>query len=245
VRERVALVTGASRGIGRAIAVDLARSGHSVAINYLTSADEAKESLAQVEEHGGNGICVRADVSNSVDVGRCFSEIETALGPVGVLVNNAGTRVDGLALSLTDEAWDRVIRTNLYGTFVCCRRALRPMLRARRGRIVNITSTAGLRGSPGQVNYSAAKAGIVGLTRTLAKEVAAKGITVNAVAPGLIDTDLTSTLSDKQREQLVSVIPQKKAGTPQDIASLVGFLCSDEAHYVTGGVFVADGGMIS
>ena len=239
MRERVALVTGASRGIGRAIAADLARSGHSVAINYLTSADEAKETLAQVEEHGGNGICVRADV------GRCFSEIETALGPVGVLVNNAGTRVDGLALSLTDEAWDRVIKTNLYGTFICCRRALRPMLRARRGRIVNITSTAGLRGSPGQINYSAAKAGIVGLTRTLAKEVAAKGITVNAVAPGLIDTDLTRTLSAKQREQLVSVIPQKKAGTPQDIASLVGFLCSDEAHYVTGGVFVADGGMIS
>jgi 3-oxoacyl-[acyl-carrier protein] reductase len=245
VPERVALVTGASRGIGRAIVVDLARRGHSVAINYLTSADEAKETLALVEEQGGNGICVRADVSDSAEVGRCFSEIEMALGTVEVLVNNAGTRVDGLALSLTDDAWDRVIRTNLYGTFVCCRRALRPMLRARRGRIVNITSTAGLRGSPGQANYSAAKAGIVGLTRTLAKEVAAKGITVNAVAPGLIDTDLTSTLSDKQRGQLVSVIPQKKAGTPQDIASIVGFLCSDEAHYVTGSVFVADGGMIS
>jgi 3-oxoacyl-[acyl-carrier protein] reductase len=245
VSERVALVTGASRGIGRAIAVDLARRGHSVAINYLTSADEAKETLALVEDQGGNGICVRADVSDSAEVGRCFSEIEMALGTVEVLVNNAGTRVDGLALSLTDDAWDRVIRTNLYGTFVCCRRALRPMLRARRGRIINITSTAGLRGSPGQVNYSAAKAGIVGLTRTLAKEVAAKGITVNAVAPGLIDTDLTSTLSDKQRGQLVSVIPQKKAGTPQDIASIVGFLCSDEAHYVTGSVFVADGGMIS
>lgn len=243
--ETVALVTGASRGIGRAIAVSFARSGHNVAINYLTAADEAKETLALVEEQGGTGICVRADVSDSNEVDRCFSEVEKALGTVGILVNNAGTRVDGLALSLSDDAWDRVIKTNLYGTFACCRRALRPMLRARRGRIVNITSTAGLRGSPGQINYSAAKAGIVGLTRTLAKEVAAKGITVNAVAPGLIDTDLTSTLSDKQREQLVSVIPQKKAGSPQDIASIVGFLCSDQADYVTGSVFVADGGMIS
>ena len=242
--DRVALVTGAGRGIGRAIALELAGRGYDVGINYLSNADEAKQTLRLVEEKGRSGICLQADVGEASDVGRCFGEVEEALGSVSVLVNNAGTRHDGLALSLSYEAWDRVIKTNLYGTFSCCRRALRPMVRARFGRIVNITSTAGLRGSPGQVNYSAAKAGVVGLTRTLAKEVAAKGITVNAVAPGLIDTDLTSNLSDKQRDQLVSFIPQKKSGKPKDIAALAGFLCSDEAHFITGAVLVADGGMI-
>jgi len=242
--ERVALVTGAGRGIGRAIALELAGRDYDIGINYLSNADEAKQTLRLLEEKGRSGICLQADVGEAADVERCFGEVEEALGSVSVLVNNAGTRHDGLALSLSYDAWDRVIKTNLYGTFSCCRRALRPMVRARFGRIVNITSTAGLRGSPGQINYSAAKAGVVGLTRTLAKEVAVKGITVNAVAPGLIDTDLTSNLSDKQRDQLVSFIPQKKAGQPQDIAALVGFLCSDEAHFITGAVLVADGGMI-
>jgi len=242
--ERVALVTGAGRGIGRAIALELAGRGYDIGINYLSNADEAKQTLRLVEEKGCSGICLQADVGKDSDVERCFGEVKDALGSVSVLVNNAGTRHDGLALSLSYDAWDQVIKTNLYGTFSCCRRALRPMVRARFGRIVNITSTAGLRGSPGQVNYSAAKAGVVGLTRTLAKEVAAKGITVNAVAPGLIDTDLTSNLSDKQRDQLVSFIPQRKSGEPRDIAALVGFLCSDEAHFITGAVLVADGGMI-
>jgi 3-oxoacyl-[acyl-carrier protein] reductase len=245
VPEAVALVTGASRGIGRAIAVALAGRGHPVAINYRSSLEDAKETLELVEHSGGEGICVQADVGDSREVDRCFSEIEDSLGPVAVLGDNAGVRVDGLALGLSVVAWDTVFRTNLFGTFACCRRALRAMVRARWGRIVNITSVSGLRASPGQANYSAAKAGVVGFTRTLAREVASKNITVNAVAPGLIKTDLTSDLSDRQTAELVKHIPQGKPGTPEDVARLVAFLCSHDAGYVTGGVLVADGGMLA
>lgn len=239
----VALVTGGSRGIGRAIAVALGEGGRSVAINYRSGADEAKETLRLVQAAGGTGVCVQADVGDSAEVARCFQEVEDTLGKVGVLVNNAGARVDGLALSMSDEAWDKVIRTNLFGTFACCRRALRPMVRARWGRIVNITSITGLRGSPGQANYSAAKAGVIGMTRTLAREVAGKGITVNAVAPGLIETDLTADLPSGRFEALVAETPLKRAGAPEDVAGLVAYLCSEGANYVTGSTFVADGGL--
>ncbi|MDQ3767449.1 MAG: 3-oxoacyl-ACP reductase FabG [Actinomycetota bacterium] len=239
----VALVTGSSRGIGRAIAIALAEGGRSVAINYRSGADEAKETLRLVQAAGGDGVCVQGDVGDSADVDRCFKEVEGSLGSVRVLVNNAGARMDGLALSMSDDAWEKVIRTNLFGTFACCRRALRPMVRARWGRIVNITSITGLRGSPGQANYSAAKAGVIGLTRTLAREVAGKGITVNAVAPGLIETDLTSDLPAERFEALVSETPLKRPGVPEDVAGLVAYLCSDGANYVTGSTFVADGGL--
>jgi 3-oxoacyl-[acyl-carrier protein] reductase len=243
VPESVALVTGASRGIGRAIAARLARSGHSIAVNYSTSADEAKETLRLVEEAGAEGICVQADVGSADDVSRCFSEVEEALGPVGVLVNNAGVRADGLALSMKDEAWDRVIRTNLYGTFACSRRALKGMLRSRFGRIVNVSSIVALNGSPGQANYAAAKAGVIGLTKTLAREVAAKGITVNALVPGLIATELTTSLPAERYDALVAQVPGGRAGEPEDVAGLAAWLCSKEASYVTGSVFVIDGGM--
>jgi 3-oxoacyl-[acyl-carrier protein] reductase len=239
----VALVTGASRGIGRAIAIELARAGHPVAVNYSSDADSAKGSLQEIESAGGEGIVVQADVGSTDDVNRLFSETEQALGPVGVLVNNAGVRADGLALKMKDDAWERVIRTNLFGTFACCRRALKGMLRARYGRIVNVASVAALNGSPGQVNYAAAKAGVVGLTKTLAREVASKGITVNVVAPGIVETELTTSLSEDRYGALVGQVPQGRAGQPQDVAGLARFLCSDEAAYVTGGVFVVDGGM--
>jgi 3-oxoacyl-[acyl-carrier protein] reductase len=243
VGDLVALVTGASRGIGRATAVALARSGHKVAVNYLRSADEAKETLRMVEGAGSEGICVRADVGYSDQVDACFREIEGSLGGVSVLVNNAGLRADGLALRMSDDDWDRVIRTNLFGTFACSRRALKGMLRRRAGRIVNISSIGGMHGSPGQANYAAAKAGVIGLTKTLAREVAGKGITVNAITPGLIETELTTSLSEPQYRALVNRVPQHRAGTPEDVAGLVSFLCSDEAAYITGGVFSVDGGM--
>ncbi len=241
--ERVALVTGGSRGIGRAIALELARSGRAVAINFRSSADEAKETLSLIEDAGGEGICVQGDVARPEEVDRSFSEAEDALGPVGILVNNAGVRADGLLLGLKDEAWDRVLKTNLYGTFHCCRRALRPMLKQRWGRIVNVASVAGLRASPGQTNYSAAKAGVIGLTKALAAEVATRGITVNAITPGLITTELTSDLKGERLEDYIGRIPQGKPGTPEDVAAMVEFLCSDRAAYLTGGVFVTDGGL--
>lgn len=241
----VALVTGASRGIGRAIAVRLAADDLAVGVNFLSDAEAAKETAATIEAMGGETVCVQADVGDPGEVDRCFSEVEDALGPVTVLVNNAGIRRDGLALTLADDAWHEVIRTNLFGTFACCRRALKTMLRARAGRIVNVSSIAGLRASPGQVSYSAAKAGVLGLTRTLAREVGHKGIRVNAVAPGLIATDLTSDLGPDRLDVLTSEIPQRRAGTPEEVAGLVSFLCSDDAGYVNGSVFVMDGGLVA
>jgi 3-oxoacyl-[acyl-carrier protein] reductase len=243
--DQVALVTGGSRGIGRAVALALAGAGRPVAVVYRSRSDDAKETLSLIEQSGGEGVIVRADVGDPAEVRRGFDEVEDALGSVGVLVNNAGTRDDGLALGLSDDSWEQVLRVNLSGTFYCCRRALRSMLRRRWGRIVNITSIAGLRGSPGQTNYSAAKAGVVGLTRTLAKEVATKGITVNAVAPGLVATELTTNLPGSRFDDMVAEIPIRRPGTPEEIAATVAFLCSPQAAYVTGGVFVTDGGLTS
>ena len=239
----VALVTGGSRGIGRAIAEALAADGYAVAVNFVSNEGAAKDTVESIESAGGRAITVQADVADSEQVDAMFNQIEESLGSVVALVNNAGVRADGLALGMKDDAFRRVIDTNLFGTFACTRRALRSMLKARRGRIVNITSISGLHASPGQANYSAAKAGVIGLTKTIAAEVAGKGIAINAVAPGLIQTDLTSDLNDKQREAIQGRVPAKRIGTPEDVASLVSWLCSDKARYITGAVYPVDGGL--
>jgi len=239
----VALVTGGSRGIGRAIAEALAADGYAVAVNFISNEGSAKDTVESIESAGGRAITVQADVADSEQVDAMFNRIEESLGPVVALVNNAGVRADGLALGMKDDAFRRVIETNLFGTFACTRRALRSMLKARRGRIVNITSISGLHASPGQANYSAAKAGVIGLTKTIAAEVASKGIAINAVAPGLIQTDLTSDLNDKQREAIQGRVPARRIGTPEDVASLVSWLCSDKARYITGAVYPVDGGL--
>ena len=239
----VALVTGGSRGIGRAIAEALASDGYAVGVNFVSNEGAAKDTVESIESAGGKAITVQADVADSEQVDAMFTQVEESLGPVVALVNNAGVRADGLALGMKDDAFRRVIETNLFGTFACTRRALRSMLKSRRGRVVNITSISGIHASPGQANYSAAKAGVIGLTKTIAAEVASKGISINAVAPGLIQTDLTSDLNDKQREAIQGRVPAKRVGTPEDVASLVSWLCSDKARYITGAVYPVDGGL--
>ena len=236
-------MTGASRGIGRAVALELARREMSVAVGFATRADEAEKTLASMEEAGGRGTCVRIDVGDAQSVDRAFAEVEEELGPVSVLVNNAGTREDSLALKMTDDAWQRVLQTNLFGTFACCRRSLRGMLRAGWGRIVNVSSVAGIAGSPGQANYAASKAGVIALTKTLAREVSRKGITVNAVAPGFIETPMTSGLNEAARHAMLDQIPLKRPGSDLDVAYTVAFLASDEAGYITGQVINVNGGM--
>lgn len=239
----VALVTGASRGIGRATALALAAAGHPVAVNYRGDEQGAKETLAVIHDAGGEGTTLQADVSDPAEVDRLFAGVEDSLGRVGVLVNNAGIRRDALALRMSAEDFEAVVRTNLMGAFFCTKRALRSMLRARAGRVVNVASVAGLRGSPGQANYSAAKAGLIGLTKTLAAEVASRGITVNAVAPGPVATELTAGLSEKAWQELIDAVPQNRPAEPGEVAAAIAYLCSESAAHVTGTVLVIDGGM--
>ena len=238
----VALVTGGSRGIGRAICLELARS-HAVVVNYRSAVDEAKATAAEIESIGGEALLVQADVRQRSEVESMFAEVEEAFGSMVVLVNNAGVRHDNLAVRLSQSDWDDVLSTTLDGAFFCTRRALRSMIRERFGRIINISSIAGLHGSPGQTNYSAAKAGLIGFTKSLAREVARKNITVNAVAPGLVETDLTTSLGATRYAELVREIPAGRAAAPQEIAAVAAFLCSDAAGYVNGAVLVADGAM--
>jgi 3-oxoacyl-[acyl-carrier protein] reductase len=235
-----ALVTGASRGIGAAIARSLAADGWPVGVNYRSDEEGADRVVAEIEEAGGKALAIQADVSDEDAPDELFKTLEEHFGgPVLVLVNNAGVRADALSPQIDDEAWARVLDTNLSAAFRTTRRALRPMMRARFGRIVNIASVVGQRANPGQANYAASKAGLVALTATVAAEVARRSITVNAVAPGLVDTDMTDGIGDA----LLEAVPARRAGTPEEVAACVRFLASDDAAYVNGTTLTVDGGM--
>jgi 3-oxoacyl-[acyl-carrier protein] reductase len=238
-QRRTALVTGASRGIGRATAVQLAEGGFDVAITCASDPGGAAETLAAIEAADARGLVIQTDVRDSVAVDDCFKEIEAKLDAPLVLVNNAGVRHDNLALRLTDDDWADTLQTNLTGAFNCSRAALRGMVRARWGRIVMVSSVAGLHGNPGQAAYGASKAGMVGLARTLAKEYARKKITVNVVAPGPVATAMTEGLVDK----IAEAVPLGRPGTVDEIAAAVAFFASDSAAYITGAVLPVDGGM--
>ncbi len=235
-----ALITGASRGIGAAIARGLAEDGWPVGINYRVDRQGAEAVVAEIEKAGGRAVAVPADVTETDAPDRLWTALEEAFTlPVLALVNNAGVTRDNLAAALGEEEWSEVLDTNLTAAFRLMRRALRGMLRARAGRIVNLASVAGLRANPGQANYAAAKAGLIALTKTTALEVARRGVTVNAVAPGLIETDMTAGLSS----ELLSLVPARRMGSPEEVAACVRFLVSDQASYVTGAVLTVDGGL--
>jgi 3-oxoacyl-[acyl-carrier protein] reductase len=240
---RVAVVTGASRGIGRAVAEVLAAAGYAIAVNYAQNDVAAFEVVEKIEAGGGSAIAIQADVGDSGAVDRLFERVRDELGPIAVLVNNAGITRDSLILRMTIESWDEVLSTDLRSVFLCSKAALRDMVRARWGRIISIASVAGLAGNPGQANYAAAKAGIIGITKSLAKEVGSRSITVNAVAPGWIETDLTRALGEEVTSRALEAISLRRLGRPEEVASTVGYLASDEAGYITGQTIVVDGGL--
>jgi 3-oxoacyl-[acyl-carrier protein] reductase len=244
LEEKVAVVTGGSRGIGRAIALALGGAGARVAITYARQRDAAEAVVQALGQLGSDGRLYQFDVADYAATTAAFAQIVDDFGRLDILVSNAGIRSDQLLVRMQPEAWDSVIRTNLSGTFNCARAAARTMLRQRWGRIISITSIAGLVGNAGQTNYAAAKAGMVGFTKALAKELAPRGITVNAVAPGFIDTDMTRTLPEAQRQALLHQIPTGRFGTPEDVAACVLFLASDAAQYITGEVISVSGGLV-
>ncbi|HEU4963058.1 MAG TPA: 3-oxoacyl-[acyl-carrier-protein] reductase [Bacilli bacterium] len=244
LQDKVALVTGGSRGIGRAICLELAAQGAKVVVNYAGSQSAAEETVNLIKQNGGDAIAVQGDVASYEDAEKMVAATTEAFGRCDILVNNAGITRDNLLMRMKEEDWDAVINTNLKGVFNCTKAVTRTMMKQRYGRIINITSVVGIIGNPGQANYVSAKAGVIGLTKSNAKELASRNITVNAVAPGYIETDMTEALGSEARDKLFEAIPLARLGQPADIANVVAFLSSDKSGYVTGQVLNVDGGMV-
>ncbi|ABS34878.1 3-oxoacyl-[acyl-carrier-protein] reductase [Clostridium botulinum] len=241
---RTAIVTGASRGIGRAIAKKLASMGANLVLNYRSSAKEIDTLLEEIEEFGIETLVIQGDVSSFEDSKKIADEAKNKFGTIDILINNAGITKDSLILRMTEEDFDKVISVNLKGVYNCSKHIAPIMLKQRSGKIINISSVVGVAGNAGQCNYAAAKAGVIGITKSLAKELGSRGITVNAVAPGYIRTDMTDALPEKVKKSIEDLLPLKRLGTPEDVAEAVGFLASDKAAYITGQVIHVDGGMI-
>jgi 3-oxoacyl-[acyl-carrier protein] reductase len=241
---KVALVTGGSRGIGRAIALLLAERGAKVVINYVRGLDEANAVVAAIEGKGGQAHPLQGDVSVPAEAQNLVDQTVKTFGKIDILVNNAGITRDTLMMRMSESDWDTVLDTNLKGAYLCSKAVLRPMLKARGGRIINISSISGQAGSGGQTNYSAAKAGLIGFTKALAREVGSRNITVNAVAPGFIETDMTNVLAEEFKKKALDQIPLERFGKPEDVAEAVAFLASDAASYITGQVLAVNGGMV-
>ncbi len=244
LKDRVAIVTGAARGIGRAIALELARRGAAVVVNYHTSEAAAHEVVEHIRAQGGRALAHKADVSRMDEANGLVKAALDAFGKLDILVNNAGITRDTLLMTMSEEDWDAVIAADLKSVFNCCKAAVRPMIRARYGRIINISSVVGLAGQGGQTNYAAAKAGIIGFSKSLAKELGSRNITVNVVAPGFIPTALTDVLSEEQKQAVLKATPLGRFGTPEEVAYAVAFFASDEAAFITGAVLTVDGGLV-
>lgn len=240
--KRTALVTGASRGIGLACAKELARVGHKVVL-AARNLDKLHEAAAAIGADGGEAVVTTIDLASLESIQETIKKIITEVGPIHILVNNAGVTKDGLSMRMKPEDWNTVIQTNLTGAFLCCQGVMSGMMKARWGRIINIASVVGEMGSPGQSNYVASKAGLIGLTKSLSLELASRGITVNAVTPGFIETDMTAVLSEEQKERILAMIPLKRLGQASDVAAAVNFLASEDAGYITGHVLKVNGGM--
>ncbi|WP_028778322.1 3-oxoacyl-[acyl-carrier-protein] reductase [Shimazuella kribbensis] len=241
---KVAVVTGGSRGIGKSIALDLAKEGAKVVVFYAGNHAAAEETVSTMKELGTEAAAFQVDVANSEQVDQAFKQVLTQFGRIDILVNNAGITKDNLLMRIKEADWDQVVDTNLKGVFLCCKAVIRPMMKQRGGRIINISSVVGVSGNPGQANYVAAKAGVIGLTKTMAKEFASRNITVNAIAPGFIQTDMTSVLDEKVKEATLSSIPLGRFGEATEVANTVSFLASDKASYITGQTIHVDGGLV-
>lgn len=244
LQNKVALVTGGSRGIGRAIAIKLAEKGAKVAINYAGREDAASETVNIIKQNGGEAFAIKANVADSEEVQQMVKQVIDTFGSLDILVNNAGITRDNLIMRMKENEWDDVISTNLKGVFNCTKAVTRQMMKQRKGRIINISSIVGVSGNPGQANYVAAKAGVIGLTKSTAKELASRNITVNAIAPGFIETDMTDDLNESLKTEMLKQIPLAAFGQPEDIANVVAFLASDESKYMTGQTIHVDGGMV-